>query len=183
MNFSHPPPVSDQCRAVLIVALLFLYGGNSFAQVVENTDNQSEGTSSTFVIKVNSSHGVSTSISKTKEIDASATATLIVGPNSTSIQENKDGASAFIAQDSGLSQGNTAGVSGFQRINFGEGTRYDASLRSLTKEEYCSGVVFCVLPDMGSGSASANGNTVTSLTVESNESSFVNSFIRSFEAQ
>ena len=183
MSTRHLWPGFKHYKAVLIAALFFLCGVHSFAQVVENTDNQSEGTSSTFTIKVNSSHGVSTSISKTKEIDASATATLIVGPNSTSIQENKDGASAFIAQDSGLTQGNTTGVSGFQRINFGEGTRYDASLRSLTNEEFCSGSVSCVLPDMGSGSASASGNTVTSLTVESNESSFVNSFIRSFEAQ
>lgn len=183
MNRNHSPPVDHKYRFALFATALFFSGSPSYSQVSENTNNQSDGSTSSFVIKVNSSHGVSTSISKTKDVDAFANATLIVGPNSTSIQENKDGASAFIGQDTGLTQGNTSGVSGFQRINFGEGTRYDASLRSLSKEEYCSGLDSCVLPDVGTGSASASGNTTTSLSVESSESSFVNSFIRSFEAQ
>ena len=140
--------------------------------MVENTDNQSTGSSTTFQIRINSTHGVSTSITKTKDTDASASGSLIVGPNSTSIQENKDGASGFMQQGGGTGLGQTTGVSGFQRINFGEGTRYDASVRSLTSDEFCAGSSSCSLPEMGNASASATGNTSTVISVESTESSF-----------
>ena len=177
------------CKALLLSGSFFVCSFLAFfnqpahSQVVENTDNQSTGSSTTFQIRINSTHGVSTSITKTKDTDASASGSLIVGPNSTSIQENKDGASGFMQQGGGTGLGQTSGVSGFQRINFGEGTRYDASVRSLTSDEFCAGSSSCSLPEMGNASASATGNTSTVISVESTESSFINSFVRSFEAQ
>ena len=184
MNSFSPYDKAPLFSGIFFVCLfLFFSNQGVFSQVIENTDNQTTGSSTTFQIKINSSHGVSTSITKTKDTDASASGTLIVGPNSTSIQENKDGASGFMQQGGGTGLGQTTGVSGFQRINFGEGTRYDASVRSLTSEEFCAGVTSCSLPEMGNASASANGNTSTTISVESTESAFINSFVRSFEAQ
>jgi hypothetical protein len=157
----------------------------AFAQLSENTNNQSRGSSNSFTITVTSTHGVQTSASRTPDFKVETYGNMVVGPGSTSIQENKDGANGTMSSGSGIGTGETAGVSGMQRINFGEGTRYEVKIIPKTDQEICPngvGVSGCTIPEIGNASASSTGSTTTSITVNSTESSFVNSFIKSFSS-
>ena len=156
-----------------------------FAQLTENTNNQTRGSSSSFTITVTSTHGVQTSASRTPDFKVETYGNMVVGPGSTSIQENKDGASGTMSSGSGIGEGQTGGVSGMQRINFGEGTRYEVKIIPKSDQEICPdgvGVSGCSIPEIGNASASSTGSTTTSITVNSTESSFVNTFIKSFNA-
>lgn len=158
----------------------------SKAQLSENTNNVSRGSNSTFTITINSVHGIQTNASRTPDFAVETYGNMVVGPNSTSIQENKDGASGYMKADSGEALGQSTGVSGMQRINFGEGTRYEVKIIPKSESEICSSTssssAICAMPELGTASGSATGNTSTSVTVTSTDSSFVNSFIRSFTA-
>ena len=157
----------------------------AFAQLSENTNNQSRGSSNSFTITVTSTHGVQTSASRTPDFKVETYGNMVVGPGSTSIQENKDGANGTMSSGSGIGTGATAGVSGMQRINFGEGTRYEVKIIPKTDQEICPngvGVFGCTIPEIGNASASSTGSTTTSITVNSTESSFVNSFVKSFSS-
>lgn len=176
--------ISNKILRNLFVCLysMFLYNGPIYTQTRENTNNQSRGTTNTFTITVNSTHGVQTNVSKTKDFNVEAYANLVVGSGSTSIQENKDGSSAFLLNTPGTTQAQTSGVSGFQRVNFGDGTRYEVKIKSKTLEEMCGSLAAdkCIIPELGTASGTATGSTSTSITVNSSETTFVNSFIRSF---
>lgn len=158
----------------------------SQAQLSENTNNESRGSSNSFTITVTSTHGVQTSASRTPDFKVETYGNMVVGPGSTSIQENKDGASGVMSSGSGIGEGVTGGVSGMQRINFGEGTRYEVKIIPKTDAEICpngtGAATGCKIPEIGNANASSTGNTTTSITVTSTESSFVNSFIKSFSA-
>ncbi len=184
-EFLHFSPQIVLRIAFLSVIFPLLTSSPCLAQISEDTNNQSEGTSSSFTIKVMSTHGVQTNTSRTRDMNVEATGTLIVGPDSTSIQQNDDGSLGFISQADGTAQGQTQGVAGFQRINFGEGTRYDVKITTLDNELVCptGGDIQCTIPDVGSASGTVLGQTSTTLTVDATQSSFVNSFIRSFQAQ
>lgn len=157
------------------------------SELNENTNNVSRGSNSTFTITINSTHGIQTNASRTPDFAVETYANMVVGPNSTSIQENKDGASGYMKAGSGEAIGQSSGVSGMQRVNFGEGTRYEVKIIPKSEAEICSAASLsgakCSLPELGTASGSAVGTTSTSVTVNSTESSFVNSFIRSFTAQ
>ncbi len=159
----------------------------SKAQLNENTNNVSRGSNNTFTITINSTHGIQTNASRTPDFAVETYANMVVGPNSTSIQENKDGASGYMRAGEGEAVGQSSGVSGMQRINFGEGTRYEVKIIPKSEAEICSAASLsgaaCSLPELGTASGSSTGSTSTSVTVNSTESSFVNSFIRSFTAQ
>lgn len=169
-------------KLFVFLSTLFLYNSPIYSQTSENTNNQSRGTTNSFTITVNSTHGVQTNVSKTKDFNVDTYANLVVGSGSTSIQENKDGASAFLLNSPGSTQAQTSGVSGFQRINFGEGTRYEVKVTAKTREEICGNLApeACIIPELGTASGSATGSTSTSVTVNSSETNFINSFIRSF---
>jgi hypothetical protein len=156
------------------------------AQLSENTNNESRGSSNSFTITVTSTHGVQTSASRTPDFKVETYGNMVVGPGSTSIQENKDGASGVMSSGSGIGEGQTGGVSGMQRINFGEGTRYEVKIIPKTDSEICpngtGAATGCTIPEIGNANASSSGSTTTSITVTSTESSFVNSFIKSFSA-
>jgi hypothetical protein len=179
-------------RGILVIApSLAIYLGAaplpSKAQLSENTNNVSRGSNNTFTITINSTHGIQTNASRTPDFAVETYANMVVGPNSTSIQENKDGASGYMKAGDGEGTGQTTGVSGMQRINFGEGTRYEVKIIPKSEAEICSAASLsgaaCSLPELGTASGSSTGSTSTSITVNSTESSFVNSFIRSFTAQ
>lgn len=106
---------------------------------------------------------------------------MVVGENSTSIQENKDGSTGYMKSGGGEGIGQTVGVSGMQRINFGEGTRYEVKIIPKSDSEICSDpAAKCTIPDIGTANASSTGSTTTSVSVNSTESTFVNTFIRTF---
>jgi len=158
---------------------------SAMAQLSENTNNQSRGSSNSFTITVTSTHGIQTSASRTPDFRVETYGNMVVGPGSTSIQENKDGANGTMSSGSGIGEGQTGGVSGMQRINFGEGTRYEVKIIPKTDQEICPngvGVAGCTIPEIGNANASSTGSTTTSITVNSTESSFVNSFIKTFAA-
>jgi hypothetical protein len=166
--------------------LLATFQQIAIAQVSERTNNQSRGSTNAFSITVNSTHGVQTSASRTPDFKVETYGNMVVGTGSTSIQENKDGSSGFMTTGGGTGEGQTVGISGFQRVNFGEGTRYEVKITPKTDAEICpngtgpeSG---CKIPEIGNANASSVGTTSTSISVNSTESSFVNSFIRSFTA-
>jgi hypothetical protein len=153
------------------------------AQLSENTNNVSRGSSNTFTITINSTHGIQTNASRTPDFAVETYGNMVVAPDSTSIQENKDGASGYMKTGGGEGIGQSVGVSGMQRINFGEGTRYEVKIIPKTEAEMCpAGTTGCTLPEIGNANGSAVGTTSTSITVNSTESSFVNTFIRSFSA-
>jgi len=168
-----------------LVLSTFLHA-TAWAQLSENTNNTSTGSSNSFTITVTSTHGVQTSASRTPDFKVETYGNMIVGPGSTSIQENKDGASGTMSSGSGIGEGQTGGVSGMQRINFGEGTRYEVKIIPKSDQEICpngSGAATgCFIPEIGNANASSTGSTTTSITVNSTESSFVNTFIKSFSA-
>lgn len=157
------------------------------AQLRENTNNESRGSTSTFTITINSSHGIQTNASRTPDFAVETYANMVVGPNSSSIQENKDGASGFMKAGSGEALGQSSGVSGKQTVNFGEGTSYKVEIIPKTEAEICSAASLsgatCSLPELGTASGSATGTTSTTVSVNSTESSFVNSFIRNFASE
>ena len=156
---------------------------SSEAQLNENTNNESRGSSNSFTITVNSTHGIQTSASRTPDFKVETYGNMVVGEGSTSIQENKDGSSGYMSSGGGEGIGQSVGVSGMQRINFGEGTRYEVKIIPKTDAEICSNTtVDCKIPDIGNANASSTGTTSTSITVNSTESSFVNTFIRNFAA-
>jgi len=180
-------------KSVSIVALSFLPAAflqfapaSVRAQLSENTNNVSRGSSNTFTITINSTHGIQTNASRTPDFAVETYGNMVVGADSTSIQENRDGASGYMKTGGGEGQGQSVGVSGMQRINFGEGTRYEVKVIPKTEAEICavasSTGATCSLPEIGNASASSIGTTSTSITVNSTESSFVNTFIRSFAA-
>lgn len=176
-------PSGDWLKPLIFFLLLTT---SARAQLSERTSNESKGSSNSFTITINSTHGVQSSASRTPDFKVETYGNLVVGPNSTSIQENKDGASGVMSSGTGNGEGKTGGVSGMQRINFGEGTRYEVKIIPKTDSELCpngtgqnSG---CKIPEYGTANASSTGSTSTSLTVTSTESSFVNSFIKSFAA-
>jgi hypothetical protein len=178
-------------RRILVFApsLILWFAVSTFqskAQLNENTNNVSRGSNNTFTITINSTHGVQTNASRTPDFAVETFANMVVGPNSTSIQENKDGASGYMKAGT-EALGQTTGVSGMQRINFGEGTRYEVKIIPKSEAEICSAAALsgaaCKLPELGTASGSATGTTSTSITVNSTDTSFVNSFIRSFTSQ
>jgi hypothetical protein len=173
-----------QWMRLMIIALALSSAAD--AQLSENTNNESKGSSNSFTITVTSTHGVQTSASRTPDFKVETYGNMVVGPGSTSIQENKDGASGVMSSGSGIGEGQTGGVSGMQRINFGEGTRYEVKIIPKTDAEICpngtGATTGCTIPEIGNANASSTGNTTTSITVTSTESSFVNSFVKSFAA-
>lgn len=169
--------------ATLIPFVLLLFSFPVYAQLNERTNNESRGSSNTFTITINSTHGIQTNASRTPDFKVETYGNMVVGPGSTSIQENKDGASGYMKTGGGSGEGQSVGVSGMQRVNFGEGTRYEVKIIPKSDEEICpAGSVDCKIPEIGNASGSATGTTSTSITVNSTESSFVNNFIRSFSS-
>ena len=174
----------QQCAYISLLALLL--PGAALAQLSENTNNQSRGSSNSFTITVTSTHGVQTNASRTPDFKVETYGNMVVGPGSTSKQENNDGASGVMSSGSGIGEGLTTGVSGMQRINFGEGTRYEVKIIPKSDLEICPNgtgpATGCTIPEIGNASASSSGSTTTSITVNSTESSFVNSFVKSFSS-
>ena len=183
-------PAIDPCSghsAVKAFALLIILGMAAGvparSQLSERTNNESRGSSNTFTITINSTHGVQSSASRTPDFKVETFGSLVVGPDSTSIQRNNDGANGYMRTSNGVGEGQTQGVSGVQYITFGEGTRYDVKITPKTDAEICPpGSTDCKIPEIGNANASSFGSTTTSITVTSSESSFVNTFIRSFTA-
>lgn len=151
-------------------------------QTSENTNNQSKGSTNTFTITINSSHGVNASAQRTKDFEVTTYGNLVVGPGSQSIQKNNDGSQGFLQKDAAGILGQTKGVEGFQQINFGEGTKYTVEIKPKSTLELCpNGIDGCnILPDIGTASGSSSGSTSTSISITSSDTSFVNSFIKSF---
>ena len=181
--YPHPFGFSNSFfKSLLFVSLIFVpFHQQSKAQIKENTNNESRGSSNSFTITVNSTHGIQTSASRTPDFKVETYGNMVVGENSTSIQENKDGSSGYMKSGGGEGLGQTVGVSGMQRINFGEGTRYEVKITPKTDAELCPDpTAICSIPQIGTANASSTGSTTTSITVNSTESSFVNTFIRTF---
>jgi len=177
---------SGRSVALLNLAVLLLLPFGAKAQLSEDTNNRSTGSSNSFTISVTSTHGIQTSASRTPDFRVETYGNMVVGPGSTSIQENKDGASGTMSSGNGLGEGQTAGIAGMQRINFGEGTRYEVKIIPKTDQEICPNgtgpATGCTIPEIGNASASSTGSTTTSISVNSTESSFVNTFIKSFKS-
>ena len=177
--------------APLVVILCVTTPLKALSQLSEETNNRSEGSSNSFTITVTSTHGISTSTSRTPDFNVEAYGNMVIGEGSTSIQENKDGTTGFMSSGGGEGLGQTVGVSGMQRIEFVPGscdasnnctgTYYRTKITSKDNDEICANVVGqCDIPSIGNASASAVGSTSTAITVNATESSFVNSFIKSF---
>lgn len=151
------------------------------AQIKENTNNKSEGSANSFTITINSTHGIQSSASRTPDFKVETYGNMVVDANSTSIQENKDGSTGYMKSGGGEGIGQTVGVSGMQRINFGEGTRYEVKIIPKSDAEICADLASdCTIPKIGTANASSTGSTSTSISVNSTESTFVNTFIRTF---
>lgn len=185
MKYNFPPrsiPAPTGPFALFVALLLFgFYPNLARAQLSEQTNNQSKGSTNSFTITINSTHGIQSSASRTPDFKVETYGNMEVGPNSTSIQENKDGAAGYMKTADGNGEGQSVGVSGMQRINFGPGTRYEVKIIPKSDSELCpTGATECKIPEIGTANASSVGTTSTSITVNSTESSFVNSFVRSF---
>ena len=179
--YPHPFVFSNSLLTFLMFVSLILapFHQQVKAQIKENTNNESRGSSNSFTITVNSTHGIQTNASRTPDFKVETYGNMVVGENSTSIQENKDGSSGFMKSGGGEGLGQTTGVSGMQRINFGEGTRYEVKITPKSDSELCPDPS-AVCSQIGTANASSTGSTTTSITVNSTESSFVNTFIRTF---
>ena len=181
--YPHPFAFSNSLLIFLMFVSLILapFHQQVKAQIKENTNNESRGSSNSFTITVNSTHGIQTNASRTPDFKVETYGNMVVGENSTSIQTNNDGSSGFMKSGGGEGLGQTTGVSGMQRINFGEGTRYEVKITPKSDSELCPDPsAVCSIPQIGTANASSTGSTTTSITVNSTESSFVNTFIRTF---
>lgn len=174
--------VSTLLSSVLFLVPLFLsYPDQASAQIKENTSNESKGSTNSFTVTINSTHGIQSSASRTPDFKVETYGNMVVGENSTSIQENKDGSSGYMTSGAGEGIGQTVGVSGMQRINFGEGTRYEVKITPKSDSEICPDpAANCTIPEIGTANASSTGSTSTSISVNSTESTFFNTFIRTF---
>ena len=118
----HASPVAAatcvRALRLLIISSIFFLQPLSYAQSTEETNNRSTGSSNSFTITVTSTHGIQTSTSRTPDFNVEAYGQMFVGEDSTSIQENKDGTTGYMTSGGGEGLGQTAGVSGMQRINF-----------------------------------------------------------------
>lgn len=172
------------CSFGATAMLLGIVESSAFAQLNENTNNVSRGSSNTFTITINSTHGIQSSASRTPDFAVETYGNMVIGPDSTSVQQNSDGTSGYMKTGGGEGLGQTVGVSGMQRINFGEGTRYEVKIIPKSDQEICpTGASGCTIPEIGNANASSVGSTSTTISVNSTESSFVNTFIKSFSAQ
>jgi len=180
---SKPSVFSSLLSSLLFLAPLvsLIHIDQARAQIKENTNNEARGSTNSFTITINSTHGIQTSASRTPDFKVETYGNMVVGENSTSIQENKDGSTGYMKSGGGEGIGQTVGVSGMQRINFGEGTRYEVKIIPKSDSEICPDpAAVCTIPQIGTANASSTGSTSTSISVNSTESTFVNTFIRTF---
>ncbi|MCX5936794.1 MAG: hypothetical protein NTW02_00950, partial [Cyanobium sp. LacPavin_0920_WC12_MAG_62_9] len=136
--------------------ILSFWQVKSLSQIIENTNNRSSGNSSSFTITVNSTHGISSSASKTPDFNVTNYGNMFVVTNSTSIQQNEEGAQGFIQSNSNGTVGQTKGISGFQRVNFGEGTEYRVNITPVESSKASNGI--------GTASGSSTGSVSTTIT-------------------
>jgi hypothetical protein len=163
--------VSKLLSSVLFLVPLFLsYPDQAIAQIKENTSNESKGSTNSFTITINSTHGIQSSASRTPDFKVETYGNMVVGENSTSIQENKDGSSGYMTSGAGEGIGQTVGVSG-----------YEVKITPKSDSEICPDpAANCTIPEIGTANASSTGSTSTSISVNSTESTFFNTFIRTF---
>lgn len=158
-------------RSLLLVAGLSGLLGVGAAQAQTQSSSTNSGDSQRFTVSLTNTHGVSTSAQMTPDFDVKTTAKMIIGPGSSSNQTSADGALAILEPGRGASQG----ISGFTQVNFGDGTQYEVT---ITPRELADGEKRNFL---GTASGSASGSTNTTLTIESTQSSFVNTLIQNFQ--
>ena len=104
----HTSPKLSIVRLVYLALILGLFDLTwltpGSAQLSENTNNESRGSTNTFTITINSQHGVQTNASRTPDFKVETFGSMIVGPDSTSIQTNNDGASGFMSTSGGVGE-------------------------------------------------------------------------------
>jgi hypothetical protein len=155
-------------QALLLSALLPALSVKAQSQT---STQSSDGTSQKLTVSLTSTHGVSTSAQMSPDFDVTTSAKMIIRPDSFSTQAAADGASAAFTPGLG---GGSQGISGVNQVNFGAGTEYSVNIKP---RELGPGEAPSIL---GTASGSAVGTTNTSLTIESTQSSFVNTLTQQF---
>ena len=160
--------ISAFIPAILLSAVFATASAKAQTQTVTQSN---DGTSQKLSVSLTSTHGVSTSAQMSPDFDVTTSAKMIIGPGSFSTQASADGASAAFTPGLG---GATQGITGMNQVNFGTGTEYSVTItpRELGPNETRS--------ILGTASGSAVGTTNTTLTIESTQSSFINSLTQQF---
>lgn len=167
---------------ILIPFIVLNFSCRSVAQTATQVD--SNGSSQKFTVTLSQTHGVSTSVQRTPDMNVTTTAVLVLGPGSSTQQTTADGTSGGLKQSTGgtdstgsalvSGQGVTSGISGLSQVNYGDGTLYKVEItpKDLLSNEN--------VPRLGTASGSAAGSTSTTLSIESTNTNFVNSLIQAF---
>lgn len=166
-------PIAHQRFVYILMAITLINAGSVDAQQVQRTNNATSGSSNSFTLNITQVHGVSSSATMTPDYMVETKANLVVGPNSYTRQSATDGTSASL-NPGGISGLNSSGVSADTRIDYQNGTEYGVIIKPRNAAE--------LLPEqrqraLSNATGMSSGSTSTVLTVESTQSSFINSFV------
>ena len=156
-----------------LVALSVIVGMQtvSHSQVQSTTTQASNGATEKLTISLTSTHGVSTSAQMSPGFSVETRAAMNIDSGSFTNQNFGQGASGSFSGTAG----GTQGVSSENVVKFAPGTVYEVMIKPRSLSE---GQIPSIL-DTASGSASGSVNTT--LTIESTQSAFTNSFIQQFQ--
>ena len=163
------PPV---VAAISVVFSGVLFNALCCMAQTQTVTQSNEGSSQKLSVSLTSTHGVSTSAQMSPDFDVTTNAKMIIGPGSYSTQSSADGASAAFTPGVG---GATKGITGINQINFGTGTEYSVN---ITPREMGANEARSIL---GTAAGTAVGTTNTTLTIESTQSSFINTLMQQFQ--
>lgn len=148
----------------------------TYAQQQTITDNANSGSSQRFSLSINQTHGVSATATMTPDMMVKTTAILNVDSGSFTSQDSNTGTSASMTPNSM----GTNGLSGSTTVRYGNGTTYSVEIGPRTYTEPSGNEVPILLENVRSVSTAtgqSSGFTNTTITVDSTNTSFMNSFI------
>ena len=162
----------------LLLTTFAIFAVKSDAQTTQLTENLNQGTRSSFSLTLTQTHGVSSNVTMTPDYLVTTKANLVVGAGSSTVQQTLKGTAASLINDEATkTRGLDAeGVSGNQTINYGTGTEYGVTITPRIKSEEDDSWKSIVLSQ---ASGQALGISTSTLTVDSTNNSFINSFTNS----
>lgn len=146
------------------------------------TNNSNTGSTQRFSLSINQTHGVSASATMTPDMMVKTDAVLNVGSDSFTGQDTTAGTSASMTPSSML----TNGLSGSTLIKYDNGTSYSVNIGPRTYRDPQGNEVPLILDNIRStstASGQSSGFTNTTITVDSTNSSFINSFVDNINRQ
>jgi len=156
-----------------LMTTMALSAAQVHGQQVTTTNNATSGSKQSFTLNVTQIHGVSSSATMTPDYIVETKANLVVGPNSYTRQNGADGTTASL-NPNGVTGLNSNGLSADMQINYQNGTEYGVIIKPRNTTELLDSQRQRALSN---ATGQSSGSTSTIITVDSTQSSFINSFV------